>query len=114
MSFIIQWIDVIWLILAVLVTQKGQRIVAGASVAACMLMMRMQVEFLASIGYQKGLVGLMDSHVFSRGIIVYSICYILYFLLALFSPQAKGSIMMAASITMFFAAFFVSSLIMVL
>lgn len=104
----------IWLLAAMLITHKPQRIPAVIMVAGCMVMMRLQVELMEFIGYPHGLIGFMGSYVFYRGLAVYSVCYAVYLILAHYSPGSKGSIFVAASISMFFIAFFMSSVVMVL
>ncbi len=113
-AFIYQWIDALWIPVGLLVVHKKHRLWAVGFIAACMLMMRLQVELLAGVGYERGIVGLMDSHIFNRGLVVYSVIYIIYFLLAYYSPGTRGSVFMAASISIFFFALFLSMIVMVL
>ncbi len=114
MHFILQWIDFIWLPLMMVVVSKNQRIFAAGFFAACAFMMRMEVELMTSTGFVTGMLPLMQSHVFYRGIVVYSLFYGLYLALCLYSPNARNVILMAASITIFFAASVVSMLVMLL
>lgn len=106
--------DVIWLPIALFVVHKHQRFWAIALIASCMLMMRMQIELMVGIGYEKGILNFMDSNIFYRGLAVYSFFYMLFLLLARYSPRSENAIVMAAAISVFFMAFFVSTLIMVL
>ncbi len=114
MTFIIQWIDVIWLPLAFFAVHKHQRFWAIGLVAACMLMMRLQIEFMNGIGFEHGIVGLMSSHILYRALVVYSLFYMLFLMLAHYSPHTQRAVVMAAAISMFFMSFFVSTLVMVL
>ncbi len=114
MTFIIQWIDLLWLPLAFFIVHKHQRFWALGLVAACMLMMRLQIEFMAGIGVERGIMGLMGSHIFHRALVVYSLFYMLFLVLAHYSPHTQGAVVMAAAISMFFMSFFVSTFVMVL
>lgn len=113
-SVVLQWIDLIWLPLAVAVVHKDQRWWAAGTIISCLLMMRMQVELIESTGYTHGFLGLIKADVQSRAMMVYTFFYVGYVLLAFYSPRTKGSVFMAASIGIFFMAFFSSTFIMLL
>ncbi|MEZ5919483.1 MAG: hypothetical protein R3D66_06155 [Alphaproteobacteria bacterium] len=114
MSFILQWIDLLWIPAAMIVVQKRQRWWTLAFLGTCMLMMRLQTEMMTAIGYPSGILPLMHSPVFFRGLGVYSIFYALYLLLALWSPKTEGMMLMASALSLFFLALFVSTLFMLL
>ena len=114
MNFVIQWIDVIWLPIAWFVVHKHQRSWTMGLIVSCMVMMRLQIELMVSIGYENGLVGFFDAHVSHRALTVYSLFYMLFIGLAAYSPNTRQVIVMGAAISVFFAAFFISTLIMVL
>lgn len=114
MKFVLQWIDVSWLILAYLVARKDQRAWVIGFFASSMLMMRMMVELMVSIGYPDGLLGLLATPVHTRALILYSLSYVVYMAFVYFSPNAKGTLLMATSIAIFFASFFATAFIMVL
>lgn len=111
---IYQWLDFIWLPIGLFVVNKDQRLWVLGFFAGCMLMMRMQVELMHTTGYPTGFINLMGSQALDRGLVVYSIFYVLYLVLAHYSPNTKGPIFVAGSISIFFMAFFTSSIIMVL
>ncbi|MGH1398732.1 MAG: hypothetical protein ACRBCT_05910 [Alphaproteobacteria bacterium] len=108
------WIDTIWLPIAFVTIHKHQRVWALGYIIGCMIMMRMQSELMVSIGYPYGLLPLIDMHVFTRGLIVYSGFHAVYLLLTRFSRDSNKHVLMAASISIFFAAMFVSMIIMLL
>ncbi|MEZ5814613.1 MAG: hypothetical protein R3E13_07860 [Alphaproteobacteria bacterium] len=114
MNFILQYIDLLWLPIGVLTVHKQHRTWAAGFFIGCMIMMRLQAELMASTGFNSGFTGWwsMDAH--SRGQITYSIFYVAYIALALYSPGTKGTIFMAASISIFFAALFTSMIVMVI
>lgn len=114
MAFILQWIDLLWFPVVLLVLQKHHRPYALGFLAACMIMMRLQTELMESTGYNTGFTTFMDSSAHNRGLVTYSIFYIIYIALALYSPGTKGTIFMAASISIFFAALFTSMIVMVI
>lgn len=114
MNILLQWIDLIWLPLAFLAVRKDQRPAVMGFFAACMLMMRLQIELVESTGYLNGFLELLNMSASARAIAVYNAFYVIYLVLALFSPYSKGAVLMAASISFFFAALFTSMVIMVL
>ncbi len=114
MAFILQWIDVLWLAIAMAVVHPRQRLIAGGFFIGCMLMMRLLVELMESIGYPHGLIGLMDSAVRMRALIVYSIFYLLYIILLYVSPRGFQAVLLGASISVFFMAALLTTFVMVL
>ena len=114
MAFILQWIDLLWLPVALLTVHKHQRGWATGFFIACFVMMRMQVELVHSTGFANGFTGLINASSHIRGLVTYSVFYIIYIALALYSPNTKGTIFMAASISIFFLAMFTSMIVMVI
>ncbi len=114
MNFILQYIDVLWLPIGLLALHKDHRAWAAAFFIGCMVMMRLQVELMVSTGFAGGFTGWWNMDVLSRGQITYSIFYVAYIVLAIYSPGTKGTIFMAASISIFFAALFTSMIVMVI
>ena len=114
MGFILQYIDLIWLPVMMLVVHKKQRLMVAGLFLSCALMMRLQVELMASTGFSTGFLPLMESSSEPRGFAVYNVFYMLYIILAIFSAGTERVVFMAASITIFFAAMVVSMLVMVL
>lgn len=114
MNIILQWIDMIWLVLIPLVAHPHQRKIAVATFLACALMMRMQVELMNSTGFDTGFLPFMKSTAMERGMVVYNFFYMLYTLFAFHLPRSKPAVFMGASITIFFIAFTSSMFIMVL
>ena len=114
MNFVLQWIDLAWLVLVLCVARKDQRGWVFGFFIGSMIMMRMLVELMTSIGHPNGLMGFMDTPVHTRGLIVYSIAYVIYMVLIRYSPNAKGALLMAASIGFFFFSFFTTAIVMVL
>lgn len=111
---ILQWIDLIWLPLAWLVVGKKQRWWALATIASCMVMMRLMAELMETISYPSGIIGLLAMPVEYRGIAVYNFFYMGYLILAYYSPRTYSSVFMAASITIFFASWLCFAFVMVL
>lgn len=114
MNLIYQWVDLFWLLIVFLAIDKKHWLVAVSFVLSCMFMMRLQVELMISIGYEFGILNLIKSDVFTRGLIVYGIMYLLYFLLGHYSAGTKKEVFLAASITIFFAAMVLSMGVMAL
>ena len=113
-SFLFEWVDLMWLPIILLVVKKHQRWVSAGFFLSCALMMRLQVELIASTGYLHGFLNLMSSDIFSRGLATYSLFYLLYCGLMIYSPETRGAILLAGAISIFFAALLVSMVVMVL
>jgi len=107
------WADILWLPIVFFLVHKQHRWWAIGFVTACMVMMRMQVEIMEYGGYGNGIMPLWDIGVHARGLIIYSTFYILFLLLAHFSPNTRGVVFMAACLGLFFMAF-VSSMVLML
>jgi len=110
--FISSWLDLLWLPVAALIVHKGQKLKALFFVGLCIACLRLQMEIMASTGYNFGFTGFMHMSSFHRGLIVYSFFIAGYLLLSYFSPYTRGPIYLAASLSIFFMAFVTSSFIM--
>lgn len=108
------WIDMVWVPVAFFAAHKGHRIHAVAFALACVLALRFQIELMNEIGFPRGIFKVMDTPLFTRGIVVYGVFVVLFLLMARFSKGADTFIYIAAAITVFIAAFCISSLGMVL
>jgi hypothetical protein len=108
------WADVIWIPIAAIAVHKGQRIKAVAFVLLCMLTMRIGVELVRGSGFDTGFFNILASDIFNRAQIVYSVFIIIFLILSHYSPNTKGAVYMAASISIYFMAFVSSMVVMVL
>jgi len=113
-QIVYQWIDLIWLPLALLLTHKQHRIVAAAYVLACVFMLRLQIEFMAETGHLYGYLNFLGFHPYERGLFVYGLFNIVFLLAAHFSPGARPVIIMASALSLFFTAMFSATIIMLL
>lgn len=111
---IINYIDFIWLPVAMFVVHKNQRIHAAAFFISCFIMMRLQIEMLYSMGYPTGILPIIKIPVEITALIVYTLFYIAFLVLSYFSPGSNKHIFLAASISIFFAAMLTSMVIMLL
>ena len=114
MELFIQYIDFIWLPIALFVLHTDQRWISVAFFLSCFMMMRLQIEMLTSMGYPTGILPLIDWPVRNTAMIVYMLFYIAYIGLAYWSPRTNKHIFLAASISIFFAATITSMVIMLL
>ncbi len=114
MDFLYQWIDIIWLPLALYIVQKQKRWLMAAFIIANMVMMRLLVELMDSIGYPAGILPLMTSPVFDRALMTYTVFNMLFIILAHYSPRTHQHVFIGAGITVFFMAAVTSTLIMLL
>lgn len=108
------WIDLLWAPLALLAVPKGVKIKTALFTLLCAFALRLQVEFLQSIGFGKGFLGLMDAAILTRGQITYGVFIFLLLVLAYFSPGVDKHVHIAACITILIVAFCVSTFVMVL
>jgi len=112
--FVHEWLDAVWLLLTPLIVHKGQRLKALGFVFLCMITLRLQVEIVQSTGFERGFTGLLDWALMTRGFAVYGVFTAIYLLLSYFSPFSRGVIYMAASLSIFFMAFTVSSIVLII
>ncbi len=113
LSIAYQWIDLIWLPVALLLTRKGQRIMASLFVVMCILTLRTQLELMGSINKADGLLGWLPLGLYERGLIIYGFLIALFLILAHFSPNTKGVIFLAAALSLYVCGFCVSMVAMV-
>ena len=111
---IFEWIDLIWVPVAAIAVHTGQRVKAVAFVLACVFVMRLQIQLMEDIGFPGGFFDVMVTPLYIRGLITYSLFILGYLLLSYYSPETDRFVYMAASITIFVAAFCVSTAVMVL
>jgi hypothetical protein len=114
LQFVIQSADALWIPVALIVCHKHQKAMAALYVVCSMVMMRLMIELMASIGYPFGLIGILDAPVALRGQIVYHIFYAIFMALAYFSRETRGALLLAAALSMFFITAVVFSIVMVL
>lgn len=112
--FVTDWLDSVWILIAPLIVHKGQRLKAIAFMLLCMIVLRLQVEIVESTGYDLGFTGLLDWPLMVRGYVIYGFFASLYLLLSFLSPFTRGAIYLAASLTIFFMAFTVSSIVLII
>ncbi len=111
-SHLYQWIDLLWLPVALVTVHKGQRVLTAAFILVCILSMRAQVELMQSFGKPGGFTGLLESGAYERGLVTYGIVFALFLILAYFSPHTKGVIFLAATLTIYILSFCLSMLVM--
>lgn len=114
MNFILQWIDLIWVPIGLLAVHKHQRAMAAGLFIGCMVMMRLQVELMHSTGFPNGFTPFLQADAHIRGLIVYTVFYVVYIVLAIYSPKTEGAVFLAASLSIFFGALFTSMIAMVI
>lgn len=109
-----QWIDLLWLPVALVAVYRGQRLKTMAFVLVCAFTLRTQLELMESVGHPDGFLHLIDLGLYERGLIVYGLIIALLLILAHFSPGTRGAIYLAACISLYFMGFFLSTLAMLL
>lgn len=108
------WIDLLWIPVGWLAVERGKRLLTTGFVLSCVLLLRLQVELMQSIGAPYGFFGFMKSSIFERGLTCYGVFIGLFLLLAHFSKGGDKNVHIAASITILIMGFCVSALVMVL
>lgn len=114
MYFIYFWADAIWVPIAFFGVHKKHRWWAIAFVIASMTLIRLMSEIMMYNGYDNGIMGFLTSNVHSRGIVVSSFYYILFLIIAHFSPNTDGVVFLAACLSLFFSIFITTSIVMLL
>lgn len=112
-SVLYQWVDLLWIPVAVAVTHGQQRYFAVLFVLFCSMTLRLQEEFLESFKLQDGVTGFFSLTPYARGLMTYSLVIMGFLLLSYFSPNTRGVIYMAAALSLYILAFCVSSVIMI-
>ncbi len=112
--FVTGWIDAVWVPIAALAVHRGQRIKAMAFVILCMTVMRLQIAIVKSTGFDLGFTGLWNTSLYHRGLVTYGLFIMVYLVLSYYSPYTRGVIYLAASLSIFFMAFLVSTFVLVI
>ena len=111
-TWIVNFIDLIWIPVALVVVAPRQRVWAVLFVLLCALSMRLQIELMVDAGYGKGFTLLLDSDVKTRATLIYGIFTALYLALVYFSPRTPWAVLLSASIVIYITAFTVSMCMM--
>lgn len=111
--FVWNWLDVLWIPLALVIVHKGQKLKAAAFITLCITVLRLQIEIVEGFGFTKGVTGFFEWPLILRGYVVYGVFSALYLLLSWLSPFTRGPVYLAASLTIFFMAFAVSSVVLI-
>lgn len=108
------YIDLIWVPIALIVVHKEQRGWTIGFLLCGMIMMRMLIELIESTGYPTGILPFLHASAFQRGLAVYSVFYMLFMILAYYSPKTDKHVFMSGAISMFILASVICTLVMVL
>ena len=113
-QFLTEWADLIWLLLVFLTLNRKNWLCGIGFVLSCVFMLRMQVELMVSIGYPSGVLPILTGDVFTRGLVVYGVVSLVYFLWAVHLRNVLPVIFMGHSIALFFIAMIGAMIAMVL
>jgi hypothetical protein len=113
-DYILNWIDLAWVPIALLLVRKGQRVNATLFVLACVLTLRLQVELMFEVGFGNGFFKFVDMPALLRGFMAYGAFIAVFLGLSRWSRERDHYVNMAAAITVYIAAFCVSTFIMLL
>jgi len=104
-DIIYQWIDLVWLPIGYITVHKQHRIKTLAFILLCIFTMRSQISIMDSIGYgQNGIVSIMSSNLYERGLVAYGIIISIFLLLAHFSPATKPIVFLAIMLSIYISA----------
>lgn len=106
------WLLLFWIPVALFIVHKGQRLKSSGFILLLALLLNLQIDLMHSTGFAKGFTGFIKMDLEQRGLIVHSIFIALFLLLSYLSPRTKGAIYLAASLSLFFMSFFISSIFM--
>ena len=101
-NFIINWMDLIWILPAIFIPAKQHKFIAVCFVLMSSITLRMEVELVHALGVTGGLTGLIEMSQHLRAQITYSITTLLYLIMSFYSKRTKAVIYMAASLTIYF------------
>ena len=110
----IDWIDLAWIPVALVLLRKGQHFKGIMLILSCVFVLRLQVELMESIAHPDGLLPFINFPLLQRGFIVYGAFIAVFLILSHFSREKDPYVYIAAAITVFIAAFCVSSFVLVL
>lgn len=111
---LIQYADFLWFPVALVIMERGKKLLTCGFIGACIVLLRLQVELLQQLGHPRGIFGIMESSGFYRGLITYGVFIAFFLWIARMSIGEMKHVHMAASIVILIAAFCVSLIIMVL
>ncbi len=113
MTFLLNWIDLIWIPVALVVVHPPHRMMAIAFMILCSITLRLEVELIHSTGHNDGFIPfLWSGDVKFRALEIYSFFSALYLLLLYFSPRAPWAVVLSAGIVLYMTAFSVSMFVM--
>ncbi len=109
-----QYIDLAWLALVPLLLKRRLWLKTILFILSCFLMLRLQIELMDVIGSANGFFDILDAPLLQRGIITYAVFIAAFLILAHFSPSSDSYVFIGAAITVFFTAFIVSTVLLLL
>lgn len=114
MQYLLNWLDLVWVGIALFALHKGQRLKAVLFILSCVLALRLQVELMQEINYPNGIFHLLNFPLLQRGFITYGAFIAVFLILSHVSREKDPYIFIAASISVFTVAFCASTLVLVL
>lgn len=104
----LNWLDFLWIPFAFFFMPKNQKIKAVIFILVCILALRLQVELMADIGYETGVLPFLSVPSLYRGYVVFGIFIGFFLVLARISKENNPFIYLAAGISVFIFAFIAS------
>ena len=111
-SIIYNWLDLIWIPITFIVLPRIQWLEALTVIICSSIMLRLQIEVAEIYGKGVGWTGWLPYDPYHKGLVVYSVIIAIYFLLMLFLVKHKWKAHFLLSLSVFFNAFIISSIVM--
>lgn len=114
MTFPIEYMYAIWLIITPLIVHKGQRVSAGIFVALCGVAFLFQLEVLEYLGKPTGFFSFMNSDVSLRGLIVWTLQTLFFIGISYISKATIGVVYFGATLSLYVFSIVISSVVLLL
>lgn len=114
MDIIYQWLDLIWIPIALVVLPRKQWVEALVLIACSAVMLRLQIDMVEQYGKPGGITGWLPFDLYHKGLIAYSLVIVVYIIASLMLYRHGWLIHLSLAIGVFFNAFIISTIVMVI
>lgn len=111
-SILYNWLDLIWIPITFIVLPRIQWLEALIVIICSSIMLRLQIEVVETYGRVQGWTGWLPYDAYHKGLVTYSVIIAIYILLMLFLVKNKWKAHFLLSLSIFFNAFIISSIVM--
>ena len=114
MDIVSQWLDLIWIPIALIVLPRKQWIEALVLIICSAIMLRLQIDMVKQYGKPGGMTGWLSFELYHKGLVTYSVIIAIYIIASLMLYRHGWLIHLSLAIGVFFNAFILSTIVMVL